>query len=107
MSSTFAVVGSRGVEEGSPVRTSITVDQHRPLGQWSGHVCYNDNHVALERTMSPASARLDTGAADNLFAEDATRQDSSGAPIGGSGGDIWLTLSTAISPEEELELTWD
>ena len=114
MDGRFAVLGNRGVEDGSLdpelYELSVTLEIHGSRKQWDGNICYNDNHVEFAHTFWPEGITyLDLTAdpptrPDNLF-----KNDSGTANDRGDGIDIWLTLvSEIIDPvEQTLRPEWD
>ncbi|MCH8343807.1 MAG: prepilin-type N-terminal cleavage/methylation domain-containing protein [Planctomycetes bacterium] len=119
LTSKFAVLGNRAVEDGDqdPGSTlyeqSITLEIHGGRKQWMGNIAYNDNHLEIHQTFTPEGIFfLDlsdpSGALsvpDNLF------NNQTGQPNQetGDGYDIWLTLVSEISGPDGLLLTveWD
>ncbi len=111
LNSKFAVVGNRGVKDGSITGTeynkSVTIEIHGTRKQWEGNICYNDSHVNFELSFFPEGIDLTLAGVvtpDNLFKEDI----SSGSS--GSGSDIWLTMVSAMSGNAQnltATVTWD
>ena len=106
--SKFAAIGNRGVADGEIVDESITYEIHGGRKQWLGNICYNDNHIATEKSFLPEGIeyRDDTGNhADNLFSNQTASAGSA------EGYDIWLVLVSEItgSPSSglTLQLEWD
>lgn len=111
LNSKFAVVGNRGVKDGSITGTeynkSVTLEIHGTRKQWDGNICYNDNHVNFELSFFPEGIDITLNGVvtpDNLFKEDI----SSGSA--GSGSDIWLTMVSQMTGNAQnltATLTWD
>lgn len=91
--SKFPVIGSRGPRGGVIDRRSYTC----PKGQWRGNICYNDNHVAVENSVSPITRVVEgVEVPDNIFAmED-----------GPNGGDAILSFTRTMT-EDGPELQHD
>lgn len=94
--SRFAIFGNRGVsggiDNGPAYAASKTLEIHGGRNSWEGNICFNDNHIAFERTFYPQgmacvpggnlptgdTTSCGTGAAatglglDNLFRRDDT-----------------------------------
>ena len=117
LTSRFAVLGNRAVEDGqqtsgSPLyEASITLEIHGGRKQWMGNIAYNDNHLEIHQTFTPEGiSYLDlavdppVSVPDNLF----NNQTGSGQERG-DGYDIWLTLVSEISGPDglTLEVEWD
>lgn len=111
LNSKFAVVGNRGVQDGSLqaniYNNSKTLQIHGTRKKWEGNICYNDNHVTFEESFTPEGLDVTVNnvvTPDNLFKEDLT-------PSGeGSGSDCWLTMVKEHSGSQNnvtVELTWD
>jgi len=117
--SRVSVVGNRGVVEGNDedvaiYEESVTLDLHPPRRQWSGNMCFGDNHVDFLRSFWPdgvtyrpsLDSETPTGSLpDNLF-----RQDFEG--LGGDkfnleeGSDIYLVIYNAFDntdPEGNID----
>ncbi|MCH8165707.1 MAG: prepilin-type N-terminal cleavage/methylation domain-containing protein [Planctomycetes bacterium] len=118
LTSKFAVLGNRAVEDGeqtpgSPLyEASITLEIHGGRKQWMGNIAYNDNHLEIHQTFTPEGIfYLDLtvdpleSVPDNLF------NNQTGTPSQeiGDGYDIWLTLVSEITGTDGLGLTveWD
>ena len=105
--SKFAVVGNRGVQDGSYddliYNASKTLEIHGGRRSWEGNIVYNDNHVAYETSFTPErltklGANLDTS--DNLFRNDPE----------GTTADVWLTMIKSVNGgggSFVFEITWD
>jgi len=97
--SKFAVAGNRGVRDGELVGEALVYEIHGGRKQWSGNICYNDNHIDVETTFYPQGVNyrdVDLGSApDNLFAND---QDSNPS----YGGDIWLVMTMGTQTSGEV-----
>lgn len=109
MNSLYAVVGNRGVEDGSLVadeyESSITLQIHGGRKQWNGNICYNDNHVGYHATFLPDGVNWD-GQPDNIFKPDCT-----GGVCDDFQGDCYLAViwKHLGSPDEVSNIlaTWD
>jgi prepilin-type N-terminal cleavage/methylation domain-containing protein len=111
LNSKFAVVGNRGVKDGS-LQASVyngskTLEIHGTRKKWEGQICYNDNHVNFEESFTPEGLDIlinNVVTPDNLFKEDLT-------PSGvGSGSDIWLCMVESMTGSQNNvtpNLTWD
>lgn len=109
LDSRFAVVGNRGVKDGSMLESvynaSKTLAIHGGARSWEGNIVYNDNHVAFESVFSPPSLKRlgpDGTVADNLFRDDPE----------GAGADVWLTMISAVAGAAggggvSFTLSWD
>lgn len=112
MNSKFAVVGNRGVKDGSlapnDYNNSKTLEIHSTRKKWGGNICYNDNHVNFEESFTPEGLDITISGVvtpDNIFKEDSV---VGGAQ--GTGGDIWLAMVSEHngSPQNlALVVTWD
>lgn len=94
----FAIVGNRGVKNGSLTEAeylgSITIETHGGRKQWLGNIIYNDNHVAVSNTFTPEGLNYRQDGLtqfDNLFRNDmGTGQATYG------GQDSWLAIVSRI-----------
>jgi prepilin-type N-terminal cleavage/methylation domain-containing protein len=98
LDSKFAVVGNRGVQDGSLqdniYNSSVTLQIHGPRKRWVGNICYNDNHIKLEEAFTPEGIDIrfgDTVEPDNLFAGQTSASGLGGDPA--TGFDIWLVMN--------------
>lgn len=112
----FAMVGNRGVKNGSlqedEYLDSITIETHGGRKQWLGNIIYNDNHVAVENTFTPEGLIYRQNGLtqfDNLF-----KNDMGTGPSDYSGSDSWLAIvsrviGSANAPDEDLLVftKWD
>ncbi|MSR18477.1 MAG: hypothetical protein EXS00_04790 [Phycisphaerales bacterium] len=100
--SKFAIVANRGIlcsisATGDIIpanyKASKTLEIHGGKNEWEGNVCYNDSHVALERTFFPTDINptAGTGCAaanpDNIFIHQ----------CGDTGSDVFLTQCTQVT----------
>jgi len=108
LDSRFAVLGNRGVQNGSYAanvyNASKTLEIHGGRNSWEGNICYNDNHVNFEKNFTPDGARLlaqgNTDVPDNLFLEEQFAGRS----------DMFLTMCRAVTGSggnATFQLTWD
>ena len=117
MDSRYAMVGTRGVEDGSLepdiYYASVTLEFHGGSKEWVGNVAFNDNHTERLDTFYPENLNYSIGGvttADNIF-EDQTGDGDGG--VGTDGGfDIWLVIYTSISnsvdaPAISADIQWD
>ncbi len=107
LTSRFAVLGNRGVEDGEQTpgspryEESITLEIHGGRKQWMGNIAYNDNHLEIHQTFTPEGiVYLDLtpdppeSVPDNLFNnQTGTNQET------GDGFDIWLALISNINAD--------
>lgn len=108
LNSQYAIVGNRGVEDGSvaDMDESLTIELHGGRKEWVGQVCYNDNHTQVSKTFWPESINYQdsTGQSlpDNLFNNDASTNDA-------EGRDIWLVICWGLfgANGDVLALAWD
>ena len=94
--SKYAITGNRGVINGDYLRPeSLTYEIHGGRKSWLGNICYNDNHVAVEKTFLPEGIdTVDSGGSiipDNLFAND------QGSDADLNGTDNFLVMITSLS----------
>jgi len=104
----YAVLGNRGVQDGSLVaniyNNSKTLQIHGGAKQWEGNVCFNDNHVTYENKFQPdgiqqitvSNALVD----DNIFAQE----------LGDTGADSFLTQChtvTGSGSNYTFTIAWD
>ena len=111
LDSKFAVLGNRGVEDGSldpdDYTQSLTIEIHGGAKRWLGNVCYNDNHVQLAEGFTPEGIDYlqdETLNPDNLFNND------TGTTGECDGYDCWLVIVSEIDGSQDaLEFTvvWD
>jgi prepilin-type N-terminal cleavage/methylation domain-containing protein len=94
----FAVVGNRGVKNGSLEESeylqSITIETHGGRKQWLGNIIFNDNHVSVESTFTPEGLNYkDAGLTrfDNLF-----KNDMGPGQASYGGEDSWLTIVSRV-----------
>ncbi len=117
MDSRFAMVGTRGVEDGSLDEEiyyrSVTLEFHGGSKEWVGNVAFNDNHTERLDTFFPEGLNYQIAGqsfADNIFKDDTG--DNDGGPGTDGGFDIWLVIYLSIS-DDPLEpaigdsLQWD
>ena len=121
MDSRFAMIGTRGVEDGSLVAetyyTSVTLEFHGGSKEWVGNVAFNDNHTERLDTFFPEGLtyqitqgdQVETNA-DNIFKDDTGDQNGGVDPDGGF--DIWLVIYTSIhrdpnNPQIGRDIQWD
>jgi prepilin-type N-terminal cleavage/methylation domain-containing protein len=105
--SQFAVVGNRGVKDGTyedaVYNASKTLLIHGGRRSWEGNIVYNDNHVDFETSFTPESLRKlgpNLDVADNLFRDDPQ----------GAGRDVWLTMIRGVNGSGgtfNFDVTWD
>lgn len=115
MNSKFAVVGNRGPEGDDSVdgmltnmSESITKDLHGGRKEWSGQICYNDNHIEYTKTFWPEGLNYtEAGESkpDNLFNNDNGSSDDQGT-------DCWLVMchnsfAAPGSDSVKLFIEWD
>jgi len=106
--SRFAVLGNRGVKDGSlnaaDYNNSRTLLIHGGDKQWEGNVCFNDNHVVFENKFQPdgitqfgtTNPQID----DNIFKDDPEAVTS----------DTWLTMVSTVTgggTNFTFTVTWD
>jgi prepilin-type N-terminal cleavage/methylation domain-containing protein len=111
MNSKFAMVGNRGVKNGSMAatdyNTSITLEIHGSKKQWEGNICYNDNHIDYTPSFLPEGVFFQLGnppvaTPDNLFKNDLGNDDDT------TGTDVWLTIVNSIQSQGTVIVTqWD
>lgn len=108
LDSKFAIVGNRGVKNGSyaaaDYNASKTLEIHGGRNSWEGNTCYNDNHVNFEKNFTPDGTRkLANGTAevdDNIFLEETFANKS----------DIFLTMCKSVTgggTNYTFTVTWD
>jgi prepilin-type N-terminal cleavage/methylation domain-containing protein len=114
VNSKFAVIGNRGVTNGSltpnDYYNSITLEIHGSKKEWDGNIGYNDNHVTFEKTFTPDGLdyfNRTTGVTqpDNLY-----KNDAGSGPSDAAGHDCWLTICNGVFPSGNsvfLFLSWD
>jgi hypothetical protein len=98
MNNCFAVVGNRGVKDGSLepdiYEKSITLQIHGSSRQWIGNTCYNDNHVGLSGSFTPDSVNYVLNGQshpDNLF-----KNDTGSGANASDGWDCYLAMIYAL-----------
>jgi prepilin-type N-terminal cleavage/methylation domain-containing protein len=116
LDSKFAIVGNRGVRDGSLAENlyneSVTLQIHGPRRRWVGNICYNDNHMKLEESFTPEGLDIRSGGEvipDNLF-EGQTTADGVGGGDAASGFDIWLVMNNEVTGSGTnftFDLSWD
>ncbi|UCD76519.1 MAG: prepilin-type N-terminal cleavage/methylation domain-containing protein [Phycisphaerales bacterium] len=94
MNPAFAVLGNRGVENGSldeaDYENSITLQIHGGHKQWIGNIGYNDGHVAVSTSFMPDSVNYEQNGVsypDNLF-----NNDTGSGPTSTDGWDCYLAV---------------
>ncbi|MHC5004503.1 MAG: type II secretion system protein [Planctomycetota bacterium] len=117
MDSKFAVVGNRGPKgDSSPqghlanMATSLTREIHGSSEEWVGQICYNDNHLEVQKTFWPDGINYTdvdgNSQPDNLF-----WNDTGSGLTKGDGTDIYLTIVSFVfgSDPNNLSLVaeWD
>jgi len=105
--SKYAITGNRGVANGDYNRSeSLTYEIHGGRKSWLGNICYNDNHVAVEKSFLPDGIDTLNNAGtlipDNLFKNDqGSDADLNGtdnllvliSELSGSGNGLTATIS--------------
>lgn len=93
LNSQWPIVGNRGVKNGSltdaDYNNSLTLQIHGGRKEWTGNICYNDNHVEVTRTFKPEGVNYTQAGvqqADNIFKNDQFSETNPG------GTDAYLTL---------------
>ncbi len=102
MDSRFAMIGTRGVENGSldenKYYASVTLEFHGGSKEWVGNVAFNDNHTERLDTFFPENLNYQIAGqtfADNIFNDDTG---DGGGGAGSQGGfDIWLVIYLSIN----------
>ena len=99
MSSSFPVISTRGVENGSLAPDdylgSRTLELHGGRREWVGNVGYNDNHIEVSKTFTPQGVnyRMDGGSVpDNIF-----NNDTGTSQVAGDGFDSWCTITRNLT----------
>ena len=117
MDSRFAMLGTRGVEDGSldadKYYASVTLEFFGGKKEWVGNVAFNDNHTERLDTFFPENLNYQVNGqtfAENIF-EDQTGDGAGGAGQDG-GFDIWLVIYLSISsdpldPNIDNDIQWD
>ena len=117
MDSRFAMIGTRGVEDGSLdaeiYYRSVTLEFHGGSKEWVGNVAFNDNHTERLDTFFPEGLNYQIAGqsfADNIFKDDTG--DGDGGTGQNGGFDIWLVIYLDISenplaPAIGGNLQWD
>ena len=117
MDSRFAMIGTRGVEDGSLDENiyyrSVTLEFHGGSKEWVGNVAFNDNHTERLDTFFPEGLNYQIAGAsfaDNIFKDDTG--DGDGGTGQNGGFDIWLVIYLDISndplaPAIGGDLQWD
>ncbi|MBL9119388.1 MAG: prepilin-type N-terminal cleavage/methylation domain-containing protein [Phycisphaerae bacterium] len=107
LNSKFAVVGNRGVKDGSyaaaDYNKSKTLEIHGGRSSWEGNVCYNDNHVNFEQNFTPEGT-VKWG--PNLDVDDSLFKDDTEA----NTADMWLTMCSTVTGSGNnyvFTITWD
>ena len=108
MNSMYAVVGNRGVKDGSleanDYESSITLQIHGGRKQWVGNLCYNDNHVGVSSSFMPDGVNY-SGLPDNIF-----KPDCFGGTCDDYQGDVWLVMCYKLLGQEAYPtamIYWD
>ena len=117
MDSRFAMIGTRGVEDGdldpNIYYASVTLEFFGGRKEWVGNVAFNDNHTERLDTFFPENLNYQINGEtfpDNIFNDD-TGDDNGG--VGAQGGfDIWLVIYLDISndplnPQMGNQIQWD
>lgn len=107
LSSSFPLVSNRGLpDEDYSVEDSTVYALHGGRKQWVGNVCFSDNHISVEQNYTPASVNYQDEAGqtrpDHIFINE-TGEDLTD----GGGYDAYLAITTEISEDEELCVTYD
>jgi len=113
VNSRWALIGNRGVENGSlqpqVYEDSLTLKTHGGSKQWVGNICYADNHVNLEQSFNIDGINYKTSGGsvpDNIFEPETTDSAYGGAV--GSGLDIWMCLQIDVDANGIVtETVWD
>lgn len=107
LSSSFPLVSNRGLpDEDYSVEDSTVYALHGGRKQWVGNVCFSDNHISVEQNYTPASVNFQDEAGqtrpDHIFINE-TGEDLTD----GGGYDAYLAITTEITEDEELCVTYD
>ncbi len=117
MDSRFAMIGTRGVENGDLdpeiYYRSVTLEFHGGSKEWVGNVAFNDNHTERLDTFFPQNLNYQINGVtvpENIF-EDQTG-DGGGGALPDGGFDIWLVIYLDISddpvnPAIDTQIQWD
>ena len=93
--SAYAVVGTRGPENGAVDQSSFSTRFHGVDGEWKGIICYGDNHTETMDTFYPQNATYmnSSGAStpDNIFDDETFARNTLNGTGIGTGYDIVLT----------------
>lgn len=95
LNATWPIVSNRGVSNGDMTAAfyakSLTLEIHGGKKEWDGNVCYNDNHVVVEKTFTPEGVNYQKAGImepDNIFKNDSPN----GGPVSPNGLDAWLVI---------------
>jgi len=112
LTSKFAIVGNRGVENGSIVpaeyEASKTLEIHGSRKEWIGNVCFNDNHIEVLGTFFPEGVTYQEGGEtqiDNIF-----NNDTGSSGTDAAGYDCWNIIVQEVTGSQTaatLTVSWD
>ena len=108
MDSKFAVLGTRGPEDGADpggnyqldptiYNASVTLEFHGGRKQWEGVICFNDNHTELLQTFTPEAVAYFDVSMDEVRPDNIFRNDDGTNQTTADGRDVWLTLVSTIN----------
>lgn len=112
LTSKFAIVGNRGVENGSlaaaDYEESKTLEIHGSRKEWIGNICFNDNHVDVLGTFFPEGVTYQEAGEtkiDNIFSNE-----TGSSPTDAAGYDCWNLIVKQVTGSQTaatLEPSWD
>ena len=103
-------VGNGGQLNGDEYDLSPTLEMHGAKRQWTGNVCFADNHTETLETFFPTLTAHDTGTGvgkekDNIFS--CEFPDGPGGNTRHSSSDAWLCVTVRPHAEFTAQPRWD
>ena len=107
LSSSFPLVSNRGLPDPDySVEDNTVYALHGGRKQWVGNVCFSDNHISVEQNYTPASVNFQDE--DGQTRPDHIFINETGEDLTDGGGyDAYLAITTEITNDEELCVTYD
>ena len=114
LDSKFAIVGNRGVEDGSLDPTtyeeSKTLAIHGGGKQWVGNICFNDNHIELLESFFPEGVNYQEVGSGNTQQDNIFLNETEGSGGSATGYDCWNIMVTEVTgapPTFNINISWD
>lgn len=114
LDSKFAIVGNRGVEDGSLDPTeyedSKTLQIHGSSKEWIGNMCFNDNHIELLKSFFPEGVNYQEVGSGDTVQDNIFLNETEGTGGSATGYDCWNLVVKEVTgggTAFELMESWD